>query len=535
MADKLKAIPTRILELWNKYTSKQKTIIISIAAGVVLALAILITVLTRPQYELLVTCESTKESAAIIELLEGASPAIDYVYSEDGYQIKVEKSQIGQANVLLGANNIPTVRMAITDVTSGGLTTTESDKVKLYKAYQEEMLESDLESMENVISAKVDLHIPEDNGTMIAQNEDASAAIMLELNDALSNDQAANIAQFVKTSLGNENIQTITIIDNEGNLLFSGDDTSSIIGAANSQFTVKQQTEAVLQSNIKKVLLGTNEYNLIEVSSNLELDFSSVEETEHLFYAPDGQTQGVLSHEDIFESESTGGVSGVPGTDSNNQDNTDYVMQDYESSSSTQSEISRDYLPNEKVTLTKIPAGLVKYNNSSISVAAIKYRVLKEEDAKNQGLLDGITWDEYKALNQERTKLEVDEDIVDLVAKASGISAENISFVAYEEPMYIDAEALPVSATDIIQIVLIVLILGLLAFVIFRSMKSEKVVVEEEEVSVEKLLESIPEAPLEDLEVETKSETRKLIEKFVDENPEAAANLLRNWLNDDWG
>ena len=170
---------------------------------------------------------------------------------------------------------------------------------------------------------------------------------------------------------------------------------------------------------------------------------------------------------------------------------------------------------------------------SGINTSELK--VLKEEDAKNQGLLDGITWDEYKAMNQERTKLEVDEDLVDLVAKASGISSENISFVAYEEQMYIDAESLPVSATDVVQIVLIVLILGLLAFVIFRSMRSEKVIVEEEEVSVEKLLESIPEAPLEDLEVETKSETRKLIEKFVDENPEAAANLLRNWLNEDWG
>ena len=535
MVEKLKEIPAKLLAWWNKYNSKQKTIIISIAAGVVLALAILITVLTRPQYETLVVCESTKESAAIIELLEGASPAIDYVYSEDGYQIKVEKSQVGQANVLLGANNIPTVRMTIGDVTGGGLTTTESDKVKLYKAYMEEMLESDLEDMENIISANVILNIPEDNGTMIAQNEDSSASIMLELNDALSNDQAANIAQFVKTSLGNEKIQTITIIDNEGNLLFSGNDTSSLQGSANSQFTVKQQTEAVLQSNIKKVLLGTNEFNLIEVSSNLDLDFSSVEETEHLFYAPDGQTQGVLSHEDIYEAESTGGVSGVPGTDSNNEDNTDYVIPDYESSSSNTSEISRDYLPNEKVTLTKIPAGLIKYNNSSVSVAAIKYKVLKEEDAKNQGLLDGITWDEYKAMNQERTKLEVDEDIVDLVAKASGIEAENISFIAYEEPMYIDAEGLPVTGTDILQIVLIVLILGLLVFVIFRSMRSEKTVVEEEEVSVEKLLDSIPETPLEELEVETKSETRKLIEKFVDENPEAAANLLRNWLNEDWG
>ena len=535
MADKLKEIPAKILAWWNRYTSKQKTIIISIVAGVVLALAILVTVLTRPQYETLVICESTKESSAIIELLEGASPAIDYVYSEDGYQIKVEKSQIGQANLLLGANNIPTMRMSISDVTSGGLSTTESDKLKLYNEYQEEMLEEALESMGNVIAATVDLNIPEDDGTMIAQNEDASAAIMLELRDTLTNDQASNIAQFVKTALGNEKIQTITIIDNEGNLLFSGDDNQSITSNANNQFTVKQQTEAVLESNIKKVLLGTNEYNLIEVSSNLEVDFSSVEETEHLFYPADGQTQGVLSHEDIYESEATGGVSGVPGTDSNNEDNTDYVIPDYENSSSSTSEISRDYLPNEKVTLTKIPAGLVQYGKSSVSVAAVKYKVLKEKDAKSQGLLDGITWDEYKAMNQERTKLEVDEDIVDLVAKASGIDAENISFVAYEEPMYIDAESIPVSGTDILQIVLIVLILGLLAFVIFRSMRSEKVVEEEEEVSVESLLYSTPEAVLDDIEVETKSETRKLIEKFVDENPEAAANLLRNWLNEDWG
>jgi len=28
--------------------------------------------------------------------------------------------------------------------------------------------------------------------------------------------------------------------------------------------------------------------------------------------------------------------------------------------------------------------------------------------------------------------------------------------------------------------------------------------------------------------------SEKLVEKFVDENPEAAANLLRNWLNEDW-
>ena len=40
---------------------------------------------------------------------------------------------------------------------------------------------------------------------------------------------------------------------------------------------------------------------------------------------------------------------------------------------------------------------------------------------------------------------------------------------------------------------------------------------------------------LENIELEETSETKKMIEKFVDENPEAAANLLRNWLNEEWG
>ena len=57
-----------------------------------------------------------------------------------------------------------------------------------------------------------------------------------------------------------------------------------------------------------------------------------------------------------------------------------------------------------------------------------------------------------------------------------------------------------------------------------------------EELSVDSLLEQTAEhhEPLEDIGYNEKTETRLLIEKFVDENPEAAAQLLRNWLNEDW-
>ena len=58
----------------------------------------------------------------------------------------------------------------------------------------------------------------------------------------------------------------------------------------------------------------------------------------------------------------------------------------------------------------------------------------------------------------------------------------------------------------------------------------------EPELSVESLLATTKEAQdtLEDIGFSEKSETRVLIEKFVDENPEAVASLLRNWLNEEW-
>ena len=100
-------------------------------------------------------------------------------------------------------------------------------------------------------------------------------------------------------------------------------------------------------------------------------------------------------------------------------------------------------------------------------------------------------------------------------------------------PSY-DKEEKEINWNSVSSIAIIVIILALLAFVILRSMRNNTEVEQEEELSIENLLQSTPEPELESINVDNKSEARKLIEKFVDENPDAAANLLRNWLNDDW-
>ena len=107
MADRLKELLSKILEWWNKFSTKQKTFIISAGAGIILALAILITVLTRTQYVLLLNCETTKQASEVAELLEGEG--LNYEVSDDAYQIRIDKDQESQANLLLAANDIQSV------------------------------------------------------------------------------------------------------------------------------------------------------------------------------------------------------------------------------------------------------------------------------------------------------------------------------------------------------------------------------------------------------------------------------------------
>lgn len=535
MTDKLKELLGKVLEWWNKFTSKQKTIIIGVASATIFAFAILLWVFSQPKYsEELRVCENTKEASEVIELLKGAD--IPYETSQDGLKISVLEKDLPTARLALGAAGIPSTGFGINDVTNGGFSTTESDKQKRYTVYKEDELETTIEMMDAIEYAKVKLTIPEQNGTLISTQEEASATVFIETSGDFTEENAAYLARAVATSLGNKTTNRITILSMSGALLFSGDSEMSVGGISSSQLSARQQQEAQVINSMKRVLLGTEQFNAVEAACTLDVDFSSVSSTNHEYGAPEGREEGMLVEENIYNSESTGSNGGVPGTDANETDDkTTYQYQDSANSSATESEENKKYAPNESIINKETPPGKINYANSSASATAIFYNVIREEDAKKQGLLDGITWEEYQAANSADEKITVDQEIYNLVANATGIDVSKITIIAYKKNQFIDSEGLGIGATDIISVVLILVILGLLGFVVMRSMKTDKEVETEEELSVETLLQSAPEMEIDDIGLETKSETRKMIEKFVDDNPEAAANLLRNWLNEDWG
>lgn len=530
MADRLKELLSKILEWWNKFSTKQKTFIISAGAGIILALAVLVTVLTRPKYVVLLNCETTKQAAEVSELLEGEG--LDYEVSDDAYQIKINKKQESQANLLLAANDIQSFSYTIDMVTEGGFSTTEADKEKRYKKYMEDRLANDILTMYSPVErAVVWLDVPEQDGTLIATKEPSSLWITLELSDEMTPEMAAGLAKAASVALGNDTAENVIILDTDSNVLYSGDDNYSTAGNASNQFGVKTQWENRVKNEVRQVLLGTNEFNKVQVAVNLDLDFSTSTVVRHDYFVPDGNSQGYLASSRTFSSSSENSSGDVPGTDTNGE--VEYEWQDNDNSSSETSEEEYNYLPGEEITNKTIGAGVINYDTSTLSASGTVMNIVREEDVDAQGLLDGISWEEYKLANASRTQVTVPEEVYEIVAKATGFPRENIALIAYSENVFFDKEGLNISVSDVVQIVLIIIILALLAFVVLRSMRSEKQEEQPEELSVETLLQSQPEVVLEDISVEKMSETRRLIEKFVDENPEAVANLLRNWLNEE--
>lgn len=533
MADKLKEIPEKLLEWWKKFTSRQRTIIIIIAAAVVFTFVIIIYTFTKPDYTRLGTYENTTTAAEIVEILDGAG--ITHRESADAKTVEVLTSQLGQANLAIAAEGYIPDGLKYDDYVQTGMSTTSADRNNQWTLFREKYMEDMFRHVESVKDVKVQLTLAQNTGRLSETKQESFAYIQVTVDDSFTAANAMAMAKGAATCLGNTSTANITIVDQNMNTLFAGGDEYSTMGIANSMQELQNQASLWMTNQVKKVLLGTKQYMTIEVASHLDVDYSNYTRQVTEYYTNNNDPNGLITHQDLYNLETTNGVEGIPGTDSNGEDLTGYVNPDSSGGSTTSSESSTDYQLNVSDTITNGPAGSIRYENSSLSVSMIKYREYNEENVERQGLLDGITWEDFKEANRASIKQEVDPEFIQLVANASGISEDKITIVAYEEPLFYDKEGFSVSATDITSIVMIILILALLAFVILRSMGPRKKAVEEEpELPVEEVLQSTQESTVEDIDVEAKSETRKMVEKFVDENPEAAANLLRNWLNEDW-
>ncbi len=545
MADRIKNILNKIVEWWKKFTSRQKALIISAVSVVAIALIILGVVATRPDKMTLVTATDATQAQSIKDLLDGDS--IKYSQSEDGMTFTIDKKDEADATILLGQNGIYSngytgtksdEEYGISNVVDGSFTTTEADKQRKETYFIQKQMEKYLKTLSNVKDAQINLSIPDDDGTLAAKQEESSASVMLDLSDSMSDDQAAAIAKFVATGLGNKTTSNITIIDTDDNILFSGGDESTSGGIASSNLSAQQKKEKYVESKVKKILsqntTGDAVYDNVQVAANLDMNFDDSEIKSWKYSVADGQDQGYLDSQTTENSSSTGSSGGEPGTGSNSDVNS-YVTTNNGTTSSESEKTTSNYLPNETYTNTKSAAGKVDNSNSTITITAYNDVIYDEDQMKAAGQLKKQTFDQFVAKNSGMKATQVSNNLIQAVSNATGIPTSNITINAYDVPQFHYSTG-GRTWVDWLEIILALLIFALLGFVAFRSLRGKKEEEQTEEVSVDTLLrQQQQDEQLEDIGYNEKSEARQLIEKFVDEKPEAAANLLRNWLNEDWG
>lgn len=539
MLDRLKAIGARIVEFWNRFTSKQKTLIICITAAVIFTLVALILMLNRAKYTELVTFDNTSDAATAKSVLDEANPAIDYNVSADGKTFMVNEKQESTARLLLGENNIATNKSDDWELLfDNSMSTTDSERQLKQKLVKQNNISKELELIEGVKQASVQITIPDSTNSLLSKEKEASASILLITTDKFEENSVDGIANYVATSLGNSTTDNVRIIDQTGNLLFGGDgDSASAVGNSSAAIKIKAQVTDNLEDRIRSLMVNSGVYNDAAVTANLDinLDQQEVEDVHH--YTDDAEEDtGPKTSYYYYNAENTEGALGIPGTDSNDDTVNDYEIQNGNAGASNANVIKEEY--NDSVTTTKTvkSIGTINTANSSMALVLSKYIIYDEAKMKKAGQLKGTNFEAFQEENSDWKPIEVDEETINLISNATGIGTDKISIQAYEVPLFYPQETSAAQTiANYLQFILAILIVVLLVFVVFRGMRPVEVSELEPELSVEALLATTKEnQTLEDIEFSDKSATRQQIERFVDQNPEEVALLLRNWLNDEW-
>lgn len=535
MPEFLNRISGQLTEIWNKFSTRQKIQIIATFAVAVIALVVLVVLLNRPNY---VVLEENLEPGVVNSITDQlTADGILFQISDDGRSVSVEASRKKDAILSLAeVNIISSGDMTYQELFNNSIMTSDSEKAIKYQEFFQSELGRKIEKLDMVDEASVTLVVPETDRTIFDDVKESKASIILTTSDEVKGDAVESIAKYVASAVINLDVKNVTIISNNGRLLFDGSSSSSEINSINGS-DYEMQLESLVISNVRSLLLSAGAYDNAMVAVDLAIDYDKLEKVSEIHTTPDGTSRGILDSESEYIEESTNTeAGGSPGTDTNGA--TDTLVAEGGESSTTIEESNKDYVFNTDVITSIKAVGAIEYDNSTVTVSLTKYKYYNEailEKQENSPLND-MTWDEYKfsIIEQGRAKIEdIDEDIVQLIKNASKI--DKVVVLAYEEPQFIPKVVEPSPVSDYVLIGIIVIMILLLGYAVYKGTEPVEIKEIEPELSVEDMLTTTKAtSDLESIEFDGKSDARVQIENFVENNPDAVALLLRNWLNEDW-
>lgn len=293
---------------------RQVGLLVGLAASI--ALGFYVVLWSRsPDYTVLFHQVSSRDTADIVNVLQQQN--IPFKVDTGSGLILVDSKKVHQARLALAARDLPRSAGDSFDLIekNQGFGTSDFIQNARYQRALEGELARTIMSISAVEKARVHLAMPKQSA-FLADQPKPSASVFVDLapGRSLGDEQVAAIVHLVASSVPNMKSSSVTLVDNNGNLL-SNTNSHSGIGLSTRQLEYKHRVEAELAQNIENILSPIVGANKIKAQVVASMDFTQTEMTQEN-YNPDNPA--VRSEQRVEEkSQGPGSTSGVPGALSN--------------------------------------------------------------------------------------------------------------------------------------------------------------------------------------------------------------------------
>lgn len=524
MPEAISRLQQQFVEFWKNLDKSQRNRIVITSAILLVAMTIGIILLTKPSYMTLIRNGDPKEVGEMVKILNDNKIYNKVENNGANIVIKTKENSLAQAALVQSGypkSNSMTFEDAFKMIK---LNTTESDKKKLWEEYKAKSLSAKLKSLDNVEYADVTLTMPEPSPFVEKDQQIPTANIVVKPKSDLTAKQVEGIKLLVARSVENLNPKDISVIDNNGNPL--GADTDDI-EAPGTQYEMKQKVKKELEKSVKELFTGQfDNFDAIRVVANPVLDFNKEVRKIKEVTNPQGQESGIIvSREENKETLKNGATAGAPGTDSNPGDanSPSYQMGTGSDSSYNKQSSKTNYDYNETLTDAEKALGAMDTERSSMTVSLL-YGTRVTDDTK-------ITPELITSIQKS-------------VSDATGIPVSKVSVNKFkiappvEEKKELGDTIKEIFNTYGLFALILVLMIGLIIMAIPRKKPEPAPELAAQAAgagaSGPKFIVPDGHEVVPEIDIEERSEVKKQIEKFVKQKPDAVAQLLRNWLADEW-
>jgi flagellar M-ring protein FliF len=314
MGDNLRQLGQQLAEIWKQLGVNQRVSVV-LGAGVVVAGLIGLSLWSnRPDYALLYGKLDDGEAAKVMAALDDAK--VPYQTGRGGSSILVPSDKVYQMRAQLAGKGIPRgegVGFEIFDKPNFGI----SDFVQranYLRAVQGELART-IGQIDMVESARVMIVMPENRLLVDSQKKPtASVFVRTKSNGQLPASAVNSIRFLVANAVEGLQANSVSVVDNLGNVLSENQEEDSVVGMSNNQLTARRNTEQYLAKKAEGMLekvLGPGQA-IVRVAA--EINWDTITRTEEK-YDPDGQVarSTTLNDETTTTTSAGGGDSNSAG------------------------------------------------------------------------------------------------------------------------------------------------------------------------------------------------------------------------------